>query len=437
MLVTTPRLAWLVACGAPLLAAGLAQPSLLVLPLVWNLALVVACLADALATAPAGRLSVERCCPASFSERSPATVALRVRNGSAQRLRVEVRDDVPGHLGQVADPPAVTVAPGATGETAYPVTPPRRGRARLGGVTLRWRSPLGLFDRQAHYPLEREIRVYPNLRALQRGDLRQQAGRRLEAGLRTARLRGAGTEFESLREYQPDDEYRRIHWGATARRGRLVTRQVEVERSQTVILGLDVGRLMTCRLDDRTRLDHALDAALLLASIAVQLHDQVGLLVFAEEPLTWLPPGRGRAQVSRLLDAVFDLEGRLVEPDYGAALRLLRLRQRKRSLVVLFTDLVDSVASESLLTWASALRPAHLPIVVSFTDPTTLALARQWPAEAADVYERALASQVLSDRALALDRLRAHGLGVVDAPPAQAAGELVDRYLDAKLRLLL
>jgi uncharacterized protein (DUF58 family) len=163
----------------------------------------------------------------------------------------------------------------------------------------------------------------------------------------------------------------------------------------------------------------------------------VGLLVFAEEPLAYLPPRQGKAQMNRILETTFALEGRLIEPNYGAALRLLGLRQRKRSLVVLFTDLVDSNASEALLTYTEALRPAHLPIFVSFTDPTVLDLARLRPREPADLYDRALATQVLDARRAALDQLRAHGVTVVDAPPQQAGVELVNRYIELKVRMLL
>ncbi len=437
MLVPTPRLALVIAAGVVILLPAVRHPIGFSLILGFNLLLAGLVLADALLTERAGALEVRRRHLATLSLGAPARLTLLVRNDSDRRLVVRLRDDLPAELGAREDPPPVTVEPQQTATVGYRITPPVRGRFRLGGVTARWRSRLGLFERQAHWPLAQEVRVYPNLRALQRYQMLQRAGRLLEAGIRAARLRGAGTEFESLREYQPDDEYRRIHWGATARKGKLVSRQYEVERSQTVIFCLDTGRLMTTRLDDHTRLDHAINAILLLAGIATQLQDRVGLLVFAEEPLLYLPPRQGRSQVARVLEAVHDLQGRLIEPDYGAALRLLGLRQRKRSLVVLLTDLIDAQASEALLGYVQALRPAHLPIFVSFTDPQVQALAVKPPETVADVYQRALASKLLHDREQALRRLRAHGLAVVDALPDRAHVELVNRYLEAKVKLLL
>jgi len=432
----TPRLAGLVALGCLPLVALLRHPALLVVCAGYNLLLALATLADLWASAGADRFSVERRAPVALSYGARAVSTPRIGQSGSRTVRIRIREDRSPALGD-ADAAELVLAPGAAAEVKLPLRPTKRGDHELRGITLRWPTPLGLFERQAHWPLLQPVRVYPDLRALQRSDLAQRAGRLLEAGLRTARLRGAGTEFESLREYQPDDEYRRIHWGATARRGKLVSRLYEVERRQTVILCLDIGRLMCAKIDDATRLDHAIRAALMLADIALRLHDQVGLLIFAEEPLAYLPPRPGRAQLHRLLEALYNVEGRLIEPGYGAAFRLLGMQQRKRAMVVLFTDLVDANASEAMLTYATALRPAHLPLVVGFNDPHLLALADQPPDTAADLYERAIAASRLADRADALAKLRANGLRVVDAPPEQAAVALVNRYLEMKVKLLL
>ena len=402
----------------------------------YNLLAALLVIVDLLASARPDQFTVERDLPASLVVGRQALVTIGINHRGSHRLTIQARDSLPTSV-EAKDPSPVECWPGGRGTTSYPLLSRERGDLRFGGVTLRWPSRFGLLERQAHWSLNQDVRVYPNLRALQRADLAQRAGRRLEAGIRSARLRGAGTEFESLRDYQPDDEYRRIHWGATARRGRLVSRQYEVERRQTVILCLDVGRLMCARLDEATRLDHAIDAALMLADIALRLHDQVGLLIFAEEPLVYLPPRPGRAQLHRLLEALYNVDGRLIEPGYGAAFRLLGLQQRKRAMVVLFTDLVDAHASEAMLSYATALRPAHLPLVVSFNDPHLLALADQPPRAMADVYERAIAASRLADRSMALQKLRANGLRVVDAPPDQAAVALVNRYLEMKVKLLL
>ncbi|MCC7492397.1 MAG: DUF58 domain-containing protein [Fimbriimonadaceae bacterium] len=436
-LLPTRRLAWLSAAVTLLLWPSLAQPEWAWWGLVGDLLLLAWAVLDAVRLAPPTLLTARRELPANLAVGETATARLVVHNRSRQTVELTLREAPPAELGALTDPPPLRLAPDASGSVTWQLRPTVRGSHPLTVLTLRYASPSGLWERQEVRRCEQPVRVYPHPRAWRGGDLLRQASRRLESGLRTARLRGAGTEFESLREYQADDEYRRIDWRATARRGRLVTRQYEVERSQTVQLCLDVGRLMTCRLDQRTRLDHAIDAALLLAGIATQLHDRVGLLVFAAQPLTYLPPGRGRPQVRRILEALYDLPGELVEPDYAAALRLLGLRQRKRSLVVLLTDWIDPAASAGLLQAAASLRPAHLPLLASFRDPTVSALHTAAPLNAPAVYERALAHQTLQARDAAVSALRAAGLRVVDAPPERAGAAMVQAYLDLKAQLLL
>lgn len=437
MFVPTGRLALLVALGAAAAMVEGWRGELRGLLVLSNLLILAVALADAWSTVRPTQVTVRRTVPRTLALGRPAAVTFELEQAGDRPLRLRLRDTVDPELGEVEHPPPVTLPPERPMTVTYPLKPSRRGRFTVGGTTLRWRSRFGLFERQVRLADEVEVKVYPDLRALQRYELLRQAGRSLEAGIRAARLRGAGTEFESLREYQPDDEYRCIHWGATARRGKLVSRQYEVERSQTVMLCLDVGRLMTTRLDDRTRLDHAIATALTLAGIATQMQDKVGLLVFAEEPLIYLPPDRGQPQIHRILEATFDLEGRLIEPDYGAAFRLLGLRQRKRSLIVLFTDLIDAEASAALLTYTAALRPAHLPIFVSFRDPAVQRVATQPPTDVDAVYQRALAEDLLTTRNAALRHLRANGIRLVDAAPEQAAVNLVNQYIDAKVKLLI
>ncbi len=437
ILVPTSRLAAVVAAGAVALVPGATRAELLPLGLVYNLLVIALCLADLWSLPAPAALRLERRLPRGIGLGSAHVVRLVVNNRSARAVDLVLRDTVPRELGEVADPPPLRVAAGATARAEYLLRPPRRGRFVLGGVTLRWTGLLGLLQRQAHYPLRDEVCVYPDLRAIQRYDMLERAGRLLATGIRAARMRGAGTEFESLREYRSDDDSRRIDWSATARRGRMTSRQYEVERSQTVLLCVDVGRLMTARLDDQTRLDHAISAALLLANVALRQQDRVGLLVFGEEPLSYLPPRPGRAQLAALLEALFDQQGRLAEPDYGAALRFVGLRQRKRSLVTVFSDLVDTEASRRLLGAVTGLRPAHLPLFVSVRDPALDALAAQPSRDSTAVYERALAAERLSERAQALRLLRAGGVRVVDAPPAAVPAELVNRYVEAKVQLLL
>ena len=171
---------------------------------------------------------------------------------------------------------------------AYHLRPTQRGDYEFGDIYLRVRGRLGMVHRLVRVPAARQVKVYPNMRETARFDLLARRGRLQQAGIRKARLQGAGREFESLREYQPDDELRRIDWKATARRGELISRQYEVERSQNVMLVLDVGRTMLAEVDGIQKLDYAINAALMLAYVATQSDDKVGLLVFADTVQTYL-----------------------------------------------------------------------------------------------------------------------------------------------------
>src|SRR5919199_2983552 len=189
-----------------------------------------------------------------------------------------------------------------------------------------------------------------------------------EFGIHRSRLAGRGTEFERIRDYTPDDEYRRIDWKATARRHRPMTRVYEVERSQNVFLVLDAGRMMAGRAGPLAKLDYAVNAALMLAHVALGCGDRVGLMVVSDDVDAYLPLGKGQAQFNQCLELLYGVEARLCHVDYRAALEQIARRCKRRSLVVFFTDLVDEETSAELVTYMRLLRPVHLPLCVTLRD---------------------------------------------------------------------
>jgi uncharacterized protein (DUF58 family) len=256
-------------------------------------------------------------------------------------------------------------------------------------------------------------------------------------GFRPVRYLGDGAEFDYLREYSPDDDYRKIDWKATARHQRPMTRQYDLERSQTLMLVLDAGRMMCAEIGAMSKLDYAINAALLLAYVAVERDDAVGLAVFADELETFVPPGKGLRQVGLLADQLYAVQPVLREPNYGEAFAYLRRRTQRRALVVTFTDLIDREASAQLLANVLALAPRHLPLVVTLRDDRLDALARLRPDEARQAYERAVATDLLAQRRLALAALRAGGALVLDAAPRDLTVATVNRYLEIKARAAL
>lgn len=332
---------------------------------------------------------------------------------------------------------AFRIRPGEETEQVYAVYPPRRGDYAFGDLYLRWESVLGLLRRQARFPAEESVPVYPNLADVRRYDLLLRRHREREMGLRPVRRLGTGTEFERLREYQPDDEYRRIHWKATARRRRPVTMEFQTERSQTVVALLDVGRLMRSLVGDVAKMDYAINAVLLLAYVAARKGDRVGLLTFADRVLHWLPPREGVGQFRRMLSMLYAIQGQPVEPDYVQPMAYLAAHQRRRALVLVFTDLTVSLSSRQLVAQMALLRRRHLPMLVTLRDPTVEALAHTPIQEPAQLYQRVVAERLLEERAQTLQRLRSQGVLTLDVAADRLSVAVIDEYLAVKERMML
>jgi uncharacterized protein (DUF58 family) len=319
----------------------------------------------------------------------------------------------------------------------YHVRPLRRGDYRFGRVNLRWCGPLGLVVRQGHVEAAEPVKVYPNLLDVRRYDLLLRRNRLQEMGLRHTRLFGEGTEFERLREYLPDDEFRRIEWKATARRRRPVTIEYQTERSQNVIAVLDVGRMMQSPVARMAKLDYVVNAVLLLGYVATGKGDKVGLMTFADDVPLYLSPRQGRGQFYRMLEALYAVEAQPVEPDYRRALGYLATKQRKRSLVLIFTDLTGGMSVQSLTSHVSVLARRSLPLVVTISDPEVHAAAGLRPRTSLEVYQRAAAGRLLDERRVVLDNLHRHGVLTLDVPADRLSLAVINRYLELKGRTLL
>ncbi len=319
----------------------------------------------------------------------------------------------------------------------YHVWPPRRGDYAFGDLYLRWESPAGLLRRQARFAAAGPVKVYPNLVDVRKFDLLLRRNRLWELGLRATRQLGAGNEFERLRDYTPDDEYRRINWKATARRGQPISVEYETERSQNIYALLDVGRMMRSPVGDVAKMDYAINAVLLLAYVAVQKGDRVGLLTFADTVLHTVAPRSGKAQFHRLLEQLYAVEGQRVEPNYGVAFSEFAARQHKRGLVLVFTDLTGSISTAALVAQMVRLRRQHLPLLVTVADPAINRLATQPIADSAALYQRTVAERVLAERRATLDRLRSQGVHTLDAPADELSVAVIDRYLAMKERMLI
>ena len=368
-------------------------------------------------------------------EREP--VAILAQSGAPRPLAVQVRDEPPLAFGAERRPLTLLLPARGRARERYWVTPPARGDHRFGGLTARVAGPLGLVQRQWRVAEPTAVRVYPNFRLAARMDLLGRRSHLLRTGLHALRRRGEGRTFESLRDYVQGDDTRHIDWKATARRAKPMVREYEAERSQTVFLMVDAGRMMTARVGALTKLDYAVNAALLVAHAAVGQGDKVGLMVFAEEVQAYLPPRGGKTQIGQVLESLYGVQATLIEPDYGLAFRHLAARRLQRGLILVFTDLVDARASGRLLRHVAALTPHHLPLLAAISDPALARYARAAPGTVTAVYRQAVARDLLRDRAEALRAITARGGLALDVPPEKLNLAVVNRYLGVKRHGLL
>jgi uncharacterized protein (DUF58 family) len=357
-------------------------------------------------------------------------VRLRI-DGAVAPVDALVRDEHPAEVPASVEVQRVRIP----GEATYTLSPHTRGVTQFGRVVVRAPGPLGLSLRQSAFAdTAEEVHIDPDISALRAYEALARRGQLLEIGVRDVRRPGEGTEFERVREHVPDDPLRQVNWKATARTGRLMTSELIPERAQPVLICLDHGRLMGVGAGTLTKLDHAVNAALLLANAALRHGDRVGMLSFDDRITTLLRPRAGRSQMRALLDAVQPLRPGDTEADYDAAFGYLDSWQRRRSLLAIFTDVVDPDQNAALLRQCARLRRRHLPLVITVRDPALDDAARQSPSDPRTTYARAVASGLLSAREDTLLVLRRSGIETLDADARTLSPRLVNRYLELKRR---
>jgi uncharacterized protein (DUF58 family) len=256
-----------------------------------------------------------------------------------------------------------------------------------------------------------------------------------DAGVRVVRRRGEGTNFAGLREYAVGDDPRRIDWKATARRGKVISREYTVEQGQTIMIAIDAGRMMTQLAGELPRFEHALSSALVLTDVALHSRDQVGLIVFDDEVRTFVQPARGTAALEGIRNSLVAARATMVEPDYAMAFRTIEARHRKRSLIVLFTDVIDSRSSQAIVAYTARSAIRHLPLVVALRNDQLAGAAEPRDVESSShLYESAAAEELVSAREAALLRMRRAGVSVLDISPRLMTAAVINRYLELKAR---
>lgn len=399
--------------------------------------LIAALLADLALGPRRSALRIERRVPEHWALRVDAELSYSVTNARSPAVRLGIIETPVRTLYFVEDEVTANVPPRSRLLLQRRVTPIARGPDTLGALYVWYENALGLLRRRMRVVEPQAIRVYPDLSAVERYGKLEIRNRFIEAGLRRLRMLGIGTEFEGLREYAPGDAFRTIDWKASARRGRLMVAQYEVERSQSVMLLIDCGRLMTPYVGLQRKIDYAVTAALSLASIAALASDRVGAAAFAHEIITARAPRSTAASLYDLSQSIYDLEPRFEEANYAKAFAFTGRQLRRRSLVVLLTDVVDPIAQSMVLGELAALSRKHLVLCLFMNDAAVASVLEQRPRTIDDVYELDVALGLAHERRSAAAHLERLGIIVVDAPARSLSIALIDQYLRIKQRGLL
>jgi uncharacterized protein (DUF58 family) len=379
-----------------------------------------------------GRLHVRRERPARLSLGVDNDVAVVIDNRNRRRVWLLLRDLPPP--GFRAAPPMLDAIVPARGwsRVTYRLLPTERGNFSFGDVAVRCTGPLGLACVDRLMPAAEEVQVYPNLLEVRRYEALVRTTLVRSGGYRAKRLPGAGREFSHYRDYTRDDDYRHVSWKATARRHKPITSVFESEHSQDILFCLDIGRMMAARVGTLTKLDHAINAVLMLTHVSQTFQDNLGLLLFSHTVHLYLPPAKGRAQHARFLQALYSIKPELCYVNYREAFSHLIAKHPKRALTMVFTDLLDYVVSREYLDAAALLRRFHLPLTLAVADVPLQQLAARQPQSTDELYDVLVARNLLDGRTELLRSLERQGVLVVDTVPDKLTIDAVNRYLMLK-----
>jgi uncharacterized protein (DUF58 family) len=400
----------------------------------YNIFLISVILIDFSTAVKKDRIRVIRKLDNKLSLGTKNAITFEISNLNHLKSRIWIKDEVPLDFDYDTKPLKLEINGFEQASTSYDVVPLKRGQYEFGKIHIRTSGILGIAGRQFRVDADEKVKVYPNIKDISTYRLLARKNKLLEVGLKPSRIYGIGTDFEYLREYQPDDEYRKINWKASARRSRLITSQYQTERSQNIFIVLEAGRMMTSQVNRISKFDYALNAALLLAYVAMDKGDHVGLMVFSDEIKLFLPPKRGKKQLNLIIESLYKQEPALVEPDYGKAIRYLAKKNKKRSLVVFFTDLIDIDSSKAVVLYSRSLYPNHLPMCVTMSEPIIINEADQQADDINRIFNKAVAEDLIYQREQVKSVLNRGGVITLDVPPGQLTPELITKYLSIKAK---
>ena len=448
----TPRTIWLLAAGLLLALPGFFVARLGYGMLAWDALVIAAALWDGLRLPAPSAIAIERSWSNAPSLDNETEIELAVQHGSGTALECRLTDDLPEALASAPAAHALFAPPSVRAALRYKIAPRERGDARAGNVYLRYASPLRLVERWAEAPLEQTVRIYPALRYGEDQKIFLARGRQIDLQLRQTLQRGLGRDFESLREYLQGDDLRDVCWTATARRGQLITRRYQTERSQAVWIVIDAGRLLQAKILPpaggalaepgarriaHSKLDHACSTAVALAQLALYSGDRAALLVYGQNVQQRVLPGRGAAHLRLIVEALAQVRAETSEADHLRATAVLNRLQPRRALILWITDLAETAMRPEVVDGALQLLRRHVLLFVAMAQPDVAAIANLRPGNVDEMFRAAAAQELAGRRELLLARLREQGALTLDLDPAHLTTAVLNQYLRVKERAMV
>lgn len=417
-------------------------PVLIPVVLIIDAIFLLVVLVDFFTVVPAKNLSASRNMLKIVSLGKPHDVEIELINKSRKKVSVTVKDDLPDCFTATPAKFDTAIEPRSRAIFDYRLNSDTRGKYSMKTIFVRAKSRWALWNALYQLPVESPVYVYPDMRQIAEYDLLARTNRLSLVGVRRTRKIGQDNEFERLRDYTSDDNYKNIDWRSTAKRRKLTVKDFQTSQSQRIIFMLDCGRLMTGMSGRFDMLDHALNAILMLSYVALKQGDAVGLICFSDKVHSFTPPRTGLRHINHLLNATFDQKANYVESRFDDAYFYLQRNCPKRSLVVLVSNVLDEVNANQILQFNSQLTGRHLPLCVFARDHDLYQMVDDYsdhPGETGDktLYEAAASASILSWRKQVITDLQHQGVLAVESFPEDMTAQLVNQYLEIKARHLL
>jgi len=379
-------------------------------------------------------VTVERNVSGIMSIGEDDNVSITVVNKSPLDLFVEIHDEPPSNFDFKSASVKTKLLSMHQYTFTYQVKPVKRGAYEFGDIAVRFKTLTGMMVIHESYAQKSCVKVYPNIRDVEKCRFLLTNQKYSLSGARTTRFRGVSMEFDSMREYSVGDEPSRIDWKTTSRKAKLISREYRKEENQYIFIAIDHGRTMASRLDELTKTDIAINAGSLLSYVAASFSDRISVATFTDDITGYIPFGKGRHQAKAVMNLLYPIEPRIVESDYVKACSFINSRTSRRTLVILFTDILDPDSSSRLIKSISSLTRRHRVLVVALGDYELENITVDFPHNEQELYEQLVASLLLKDRNEALAAIRSLNALTLDARAKDLSIKVIERYMMMKER---